>query len=514
MTSGNRIAIVGAGIAGLATAKVLSREGFPIEVFDRTPDVGGVWSATRRYPGLRAQNSKKTYRFSDLPMPEDYPDVPDGAQVQAYLNGYVEHFGLRGSLRLGTEVVAADPVDSGWLLEVRDQHGVHRASCDHLVVANGVFSDPSIPEFRGADLYQVGGGQLLHTSNFHDLEAVRGRTVVVVGYGRSACDVAEAVSHVAASTRVVARRLHWKLPRKPGLRQDYERLTLTRSGEAHFRYQRLGRAERLLHGAGRSFRDSNFDVLRELATKQMMLRELDLVPDGRFEEIAQSGASLTTEGFYEQVRDGRIIVHRDTTIVEMLSTKAGPAVDLSDGKRVQADVVLCATGFNQRVPFLTPYTQRMLTDEDGNFRLYRHILPVEVPNLSFAGYNSSFLSPLGAEVGAHWTAALLRGRLDLPAPEQMAEQVEERLRWMEAGTGGHHAHGTAITPFAIHNIDDMLRDLKFRLPLRTRLAQWVRPVKPASYRGLGARSRGAVPPPAGPPAAERLEPHSSGADLR
>ncbi|WP_239476658.1 flavin-containing monooxygenase [Nocardia arizonensis] len=513
MTSGNRIAIVGAGIAGLASAKVLSREGFPIEVFDRTPDVGGVWSITRRYPGLRTQNSKRTYRFSDLPMPDDYPDVPDGAQMQAYLQGYVEHFGLRESLRLDTEVVAADPVDSGWLLEVRDHTGVHRTSCDHLIVANGVFSDPAIPDFRGADLYQVGGGQLLHTSNFHDLEAVRGRTVLVVGYGKSACDVAEAVSHVAASTRVVARRLHWKMPRKPGLRQDYERLILTRSGEAHFRYQRLGRAERLLHGAGRSFRDSNFDVLRELATKRMMLRELGLVPQGRFEEIAQSGASLTTEGFYEQVRDGRIVVHRDTTIVDMLSTKAGPAVDLSDGQRVQADVVLCATGFHQRVPFLTPYIQRRLTDENGNFRLYRHILPVEVPNLSFAGYNSSFLSALGAEVGAHWTAAMLRGRIELPPPEQMAAEVDERLRWMQMGTDGHHAHGTAITPFAIHNIDDMLRDMKFRLPLRTRLAQWFLPVKPSSYRGLGARSQSEPPRQPDRPRAETLEPHRSAADL-
>src|SRR6476620_2744210 len=100
MTSGNRIAIVGAGIAGLACAKVLRQEGFPVEVFDRTPDVGGVWSATRRYPGLRAQNSKHTYHFSDFPMPDDYPRVPDGQQMQQYLDGYVRHFGFGESLRL------------------------------------------------------------------------------------------------------------------------------------------------------------------------------------------------------------------------------------------------------------------------------------------------------------------------------------------------------------------------------------------------------------------------------
>ncbi|MEV0292617.1 NAD(P)/FAD-dependent oxidoreductase [Nocardia sp. NPDC050710] len=513
MTSGNRIAIVGAGIAGLAYAKVLSREGFPVEVFDRTPDVGGVWSATRRYPGLRTQNTKRTYHFSDFPMPGDYPDVLDGAQMQAYLDSYVQQFGLRDSLRLNTEVVAADPVDSGWLLEIRDESGIHRSSCDHLVVANGVFSDPTMPDFRGDDLYRIGGGQLLHTSEFHDIESVRGKTVVIVGYGKSACDIAEAVSHVAASTTVVARRLLWKMPHKPGFGLGYERM-LTRLGEAHFRYQHLNRFERFLHGSGHSFRDSNFDVLRELTTKKLLLRELDLVPEGRFEEIAQSSVGLATEGFYEQVRDGHITVHRDTTITEMFSTKAGPAVQMSNGQRIRADVVLCATGFQQRVPFLTPYVQRRLTDEDGNFRLYRHVLPVEVPNLTFAGYNSSTISTLNAEVAAHWTAALLRGRLTLPAPEEMAAQVDERLRWMDAGTNGHHAHGTAITPFAIHNIDELLRDLKFRLPLTTRLAQWFRPIRPSAYRGLGERSHPTPQPPTNlPPVEPNLEPHRPRADL-
>ncbi|MEV0027562.1 NAD(P)/FAD-dependent oxidoreductase [Nocardia sp. NPDC050793] len=505
MTSGNRIAIVGAGIAGLASAKVLSREGFPVEVFDRAPDVGGVWSATRRYPGLRTLNSKHTYRFSDYAMPEDYPRLPDGAQMQAYLEGYVQQFGLRENLRLGTEVVAADPVDSGWLLEIRDETGVHRTSCDHLVVANGVFSEPEMPDYRGAETYLARGGQLYHSSEFLDLEQARGKSVVVVGYGQSACDIAEAVSHVAAATTVVARRLLWKMPRRLSAGLDFERLFLTRLGEAHFRYHSPRGFERFLHGAGHSFRDTDFDVIQELATKKLGLRDLDLVPKGRFEEIAQSTASIATEGFFEQVRDGRIAVLRDTTVTELSGTPAGCAAWLSDGQVVPADIVVCATGFQQRVPFLTPYIQRRLTDDDGNFRLYRHILPTEVPNLTFAGYNSSLLGALSAEVGAHWTAALLGGRLALPSPEERSEQIDERLRWMSAGTGGHHAHGTTITPFALHNIDEMLADLKFRLPPGTRLAQWFRPVKPAAYRGLSERGqRPAKPTPPGPAPAEAV----------
>src|SRR6266481_5720258 len=99
---GMRIAIVGAGIAGLAAAKVLTRRGFDVTVFDRTPDVGGVWSATRHYPGLRTQNSKMTYRFSDFPMPESFPMWPQSAQMQDYLAAYVTFFGIGDRIQLNT----------------------------------------------------------------------------------------------------------------------------------------------------------------------------------------------------------------------------------------------------------------------------------------------------------------------------------------------------------------------------------------------------------------------------
>ena len=75
-----RVAIIGAGVAGLATAKVLIQAGHEVVVFDKTPDVGGVWSRTRRYPGLTTQSPKAQYSLSDFPMPRDYPEWPTGAQ--------------------------------------------------------------------------------------------------------------------------------------------------------------------------------------------------------------------------------------------------------------------------------------------------------------------------------------------------------------------------------------------------------------------------------------------------
>src|SRR6516165_5689609 len=125
------VAIIGAGFAGLS-------------VFERAPDVGGVWSATRRYPGLETQNTRDTYSLSDFPRPEHYPEWPKGEQVQAYLASYAQHFAFADAIRLDCEVVSAEPTDDGW--DVGAVNGATGATdtarADYLVVANGIFSDP------------------------------------------------------------------------------------------------------------------------------------------------------------------------------------------------------------------------------------------------------------------------------------------------------------------------------------------------------------------------------------
>ncbi|MDG4810641.1 NAD(P)/FAD-dependent oxidoreductase [Micromonospora sp. WMMD1120] len=487
-----RIAVVGAGFAGLSAAKVLRQGGFDVTVFEKAPDVGGVWSRTRRYPGLHTQNDKGTYHLSDLPMPADYPQWPSGAQVQRYLESYVETFGLADALRLSTEVVSAELVnhETGWLISSRPAGAPEPLTMeryDHLVVANGIFSDPLVPTFDGHAAFAAAGGRVLAAGEFHDVEEARGRNVLVVGYGKSACDVTVPVSEVAAATHVVARGLLWKMPRKLGGVLNYKYLLLTRMGEALFRYLRLRGFERFLHGPGDGLRRSMVDGVGAVATRQLRLRQLGLVPDGAFEDIARSTVSLVTEGFFERVADGRITVHRDQTITELLVDGGRPAARLADGTVLTADLVICGIGFRQQVPFLDEAVRARLQDEAGNFLLHRQILPIGVPRLTFAGYNSSFFSPLSAEMAAVWTAAYLRGGITLPPEDVMRAEVRARLAWMTARTGGRHARGTAIIPFSMHNIDEVLDELGLNLGPLTRARQWLFPVDPRSYRHVTAR---------------------------
>lgn len=480
-----RVGVVGAGVAGLVTAKVLTEVGHDVVVYDRTPDVGGVWSATRRYPGLCTQSPRDTYAFSDFPMPRDLPEWPTGEQVAAYLAAYAAHTGVDRLLRLETEVTAAVPGERGW--ELATSAGPD--TVDHLVVANGVFCEPAMPTFPGVEEFTAAGGQVLPATGLHDAEQVRDRHVVVLGYGKTACDVAVAVGPAAAATTVVARQLVWKVPRFVGGFLNFKHLLLTRLGESLFRYRYLRGIETFLHGPANGLRSRILDSLGPVSARQFGLRELGLVPTGCFEDIVRGAIGLTTDGFYEAVRAGEIAVRRDRTIVRLLEKDGAPYLELDDGTVLRADTLVCATGFRQGVPFLPDDVVARLHDERGNFLLYRQILPTDVADLTFAGYNSSFFSPLNAEMAAAWIAAHLAGRVDLPAAADMRRQVELQIAFMDTATDGHHAHGTKIIPFSLHNVDEVLGDLDLDISRGARFRQYLSPVDPAAYAGVAPRLR-------------------------
>lgn len=454
-----RIGIVGAGIAGLSATKVLRSVGHEVLTFDRTDDVGGVWSATRHYPGLRTQNTRHTYTFTDYDPPTSWPDFPSAEQWRSHIAMYVARFDIADSLKLSTEIARAMPTADGWDLET--DRG-EKYTVDHLVVANGVFSAPRIPQWPGAGAHADSGGVVKAPSQRLTLDEARGRHVIVVGYGKSACDVAVALSAVAESLTIVARRLLWKGSKRLAGR-DIEDVAMTRVTETMFAHPN-------------AFRPA-WSLVRRLTIADQQLTGVDLVPPGRFEDIGQSTSSMMSDGFIDAVRSGAIVVERDR---EIAALGEGPQAHLDDGSALPADLVVAATGFEQDTPFLDGGVD--IRDREGNFQLFRRILPHEVPNLTFCGYNSSVFSTINAEVGATWTAAHLAGMVPLPPVEKRRELVERELAYMKARTNGKHARGTSVIPFSIRNIDEMLADLGVPLSRRMRLAQCGRRVLPRDYR--------------------------------
>ena len=481
-----KIGIVGAGFAGIASAKVLTEFGHKVQVFEKENDVGGVWSVTRRYPGLGTQNVRSTYAMSDFPYPKGTPEWPSGEQVQQYIEAYAKKFNVFNKISFNTEVTLAKQSSNGsWSVEISKDGKKSAEDFDYLIVANGIFSDPFIPEWKGADAFKAAGGKIMHTVDFHNLEDVRGKNVVVIGYGKSSCDAANATVGTAKKTTIVARHLIWKVPKRLNNVLNYKMLLLTRMGEALFPYIELKGAEAFLHGKGKKISTGMLGSVQGVIEKQFKLEKLGLHPKTGLDTIVRSTVSLATDGFFKNIKAGKLFVERDTEITSMAAGK----VTLSNGKVLDADYVICGTGFLQGVPFLDASVMKSINDERGNFRLYRQLIPLEVTNLAFNGYNSSFFSQLNAEVGAIWLAANIEGAIKLPTKSEMLSHIDNRLAWMEKRTENKHARGTNIIPFSVHNIDELLRDLKLQIPAPIRFNQWLLPINPKSYAKIGPKLR-------------------------
>jgi len=482
---GKRVCIIGAGIAGLVTAKVLKEDGFEIVVFEKQAELGGVWAASRTYPGLRANNSRESYAFSDYPYPETADDFPTAEQIRAYLGAYADRFGLRSLIRLSTQVVSVTRVPA--------THGTAdkllvRLSCgseitetlefDFVVVCNGVFSEPQIPQFDGRELFR---GLVLHSSQLVDPGILTAKRVVVVGAGKSALDCASWAARRAQVCTLVFRAPHWMVPRYFFGRVRYDRVIMTRFSELFLRYHRLSLFEAFLHGPARALVRVWWQgwsrVVRRLLKMPAVLVPDAALPAG-FENIGVGGE------FYDALNLGKLVLKR-----ALIARFAGPdAIELDTTEKVEADIIVLATGWRQGLPFLDADLLSQVQKND-HLCLYRHILPSREPRLGFIGYASSTACQLTSEVAAHWVSQCFRGELHLPSVADMEREISRVLDWANEVLPARN-QGYFIGPYVAHYLDDLLRDMG--LPRRRAgnlLSEYFAPFWPDRFQDLGEQRR-------------------------
>lgn len=480
-----RVAIIGAGISGLVTAKTMLEEGFAVTLFETEDEVGGVWARSRRYPGVHTQNPRDTYAFSDFPMPRAYPEFPSGAQVQAYLAAYADRFGVTEHIRFRTLVEHAEPRGEGWTVRSYSlEDGAPRTETfDFLAVCNGTFSAPFVPVVPGEDAFRAGGGTVLHSTRFNTAEQVRGRHVVVVGGAKSACDAAMAAVGTAKGTTLVFRGTGWKMPKKFAGLVPLRYVLTTRFSEMLFRGRELRGAEKVIHTVGKPLVWLFWRGVEALLRGTHRLRACGMVPDEPIERVVNCMLGLATDGFYDAVRAGRIAARMGG----VRALHAG-AVELDTGERVRADVVVFATGFRQEVPFLDASVRRTVQDEAGVFHLHRNLVHPDVPRLAFVGYNSSLYSQLTSEIGARWAARWFMGEVRLPPRDAVLREMQARWAWVRENRPRGVASGTCIIPFTFHYVDDLLRDLGARTVRRplNRIREVMLPFDPSVYANLKA----------------------------
>jgi indole-3-pyruvate monooxygenase len=182
--------IVGAGPAGLATAACLQRAGVEHVLLEQAAEVGASWRA--RYDRLHLHTPKNISAMPFVPFERLVPRYPSRDQVVEYLERYVSRLGLRP--QLGEPVRSIGRGDQGWTVQTDRA----RYRCRAVVVATGLARVPRLPAWPGRDRY---GGELLHSADYRNGAAWKGRRVLVIGIGNSGGEIAvDLLEHGAAPT--------------------------------------------------------------------------------------------------------------------------------------------------------------------------------------------------------------------------------------------------------------------------------------------------------------------------
>lgn len=202
-----RVAIIGAGLGGIAAAiKLRRRTSATVTIFEQSAGVGGTWF-DNRYPGCEVDVHSHAYSFSFLRY-----DWPRTHATQAELLEYAEHvvdrFGLRPLLRLNTRVTDLVWEESTNTYVLSTEHG-DTEEFDVVVSALGLLSVPRYPDWPGLDTF---AGPCFHTSRWeeHDLT---GKSVAIVGTGSTAVQIVPAIAPAAAKVHVFQRQPGWIEPK-------------------------------------------------------------------------------------------------------------------------------------------------------------------------------------------------------------------------------------------------------------------------------------------------------------
>jgi cation diffusion facilitator CzcD-associated flavoprotein CzcO len=208
-----RIVIVGAGVAGIATAVTLQHAGFrDFTIVEKGADVGGVWY-WNHYPGLTCDVPSQLYQFSFAPKPDWSKVFAPGGEIQRYLREVVERFDLDDRIRLNAEVISAVFIDPTWHIETADGA---RFEADFLIAATGVLHHPFTPDIPGLNTF---GGDVVHTARWDDRIATRDRRIAVIGTGSTGVQIVSALQRDAGHIKHFVRTPQWVIWAPMGLAQ-------------------------------------------------------------------------------------------------------------------------------------------------------------------------------------------------------------------------------------------------------------------------------------------------------
>jgi cation diffusion facilitator CzcD-associated flavoprotein CzcO len=440
----HEVVILGAGMSGLCLGIELKRAGLhDFLILEKQDGLGGTWW-DNRYPGAHVDVPAPLYSFSFEPNPRWRRRFAAAPEIQAYMEGCADKYGLRPHLRLGTAITAArfDEAQGLWTLDTQGPGGgpqggpgaTQRIQTRFFICSTGPLSQVRWPAIPGLESFQ---GRKLHSARWDAGYAAHEQRVAVIGTGSTASQLIPPLAQQAAQLHVFQRTANWVLPR---IDRPYFAVDRLLARFPPYAWAVRAFWYHLLEWGRRGFDEGTMARRGMLRTAALHLRRQ--VPDAALREKLRPPYPLGckriiySNDFYPALSQPNVELVTDG--IERI-TPTG--IVTADGRERPIDTLVCATGFD---------TTRLLSSVDiqglGGQRLseaWREGAQA-FRGVTVAGFPNLFLM-LGPNTGTGHTSTLLYIEPEARHIVACIRRVREGgHRWIAVRPAVQAAHNQAL----------------------------------------------------------------------
>ncbi|CVL03471.1 related to steroid monooxygenase [Fusarium proliferatum] len=356
-----RVGCIGAGASGIMMCYKKEKEfgdDIDLVVYERYPKPGGVWYANR-YPGCRCDVPSPAYQYPFHPKADWSKYYSPAAEIQSYYESFAREKGyVDNYIKLSHRVDKAtwDEPNGQWILTVTEttdgQERTFEDRVDFLIANIGILNTWKWPDIPNRKAFR---GHITHSADYDTSLDLQGKTVIVIGSGASAIQIVPAIRSTAKKVISFYRTQQWIGPGLPMegytdsegrnfVYTDEQKKQFAEDPKAYLEHRKEMETK-----INTSFRNNiadhpNQKMAREFVAKRMakILKNDERLTQRLIPTFPMGCRRLgPAEGFLESFHEDNVELAEGE--IESFTENG---LRVADGTEYQADVIICATGFN------------------------------------------------------------------------------------------------------------------------------------------------------------------------